>query len=282
MGCPEKDCCASSPTQTDIAFPGTYDHATPWKFYNHLIAHIPDDIHVTDYCLGTHWSYVEADCGMGVSFTCKGGARRSFTCDLRGMPLRTVAELSKSWCFEEASLGVAALNAWYSRAELLDPLSAVYDEAVELPDGTTHKMDAFEVYLPEMTGKKVTVIGHFPNVERLGESAELTVLERNCSQALDTPDPACEYVLPSTDYAFITGVTIINKTAPRLLDLTENATTVMVGPSVVASPFLFDWGVEALAGSVVADPEKLRFAVMSGAGKLFGEALRMMTVKRTN
>ena len=219
---------------------------------------------------------------MGVSFTCKGGARRSFTCDLRGMPLRTVAELSKSWCFEEASLGVAALNAWYSRAELLDPLGAVYDEAVELPDGTTHKMDAFEVYLPEMTGKKVTVIGHFPNVERLGESAELTVLERNCSQALDTPDPACEYVLPSTDYAFITGVTIINKTAPRLLDLTENATTVMVGPSVVASPFLFDWGVEALAGSVVADPEKLRFAVMSGAGKLFGEALRMMTVKRTN
>ena len=280
MGCPEKDCCASNPAQTEIAFPGTYDHATPWKFYNHLIGHIPDDILVTDYCLGTHWSYVEAECGMGAAFTCKGGAKRTYTCDLRGMPLKTVAELSKSWCFEEASLGVAALNAWYSRHELLDPLGASYDEAIDLPDGTVRKLDAFELYRPKMAGAKVTVIGHFPHVDRIAEYAELTVLERNCTQELDTPDPACEYVLPSTDFAFITGVTIINKTAPRLLDLTKNATTVMVGPSVVPSSFLFDWGVETLAGSVVEDPDKVRFAVMTGAGKLFGEALRMTTVTR--
>ena len=65
---------------------------------------------VRDYCLGTHWFYVEADSGMGVSFTTTGGARRGYTGDLRGMPLREVAELSKSWCFEEASLGVAALS----------------------------------------------------------------------------------------------------------------------------------------------------------------------------
>lgn len=280
MGCPEKDCCASNPTETEICFPNTCDHATPWKFYNHLIGCIPEDVIVTDYCLGTRWSYVEADCGMGVSFTCKGGARRTYTCDLRGMPLKAVAELSKSWCFEEASLGVAALNAWYSRKEMLDPLGAAYDAAVDLPDGTRRKMDAFERYMPQMASKKVAVVGHFPNVARIAETAELTVLERNCTQELDTPDPACEYIMPATDFAFITGVTIINKTAPRLLDLTKNATTIMVGPSVVASPFLFDWGVETISGSVVADPEKVRFAVMSGAGKLFGEALTMMEVSK--
>lgn len=52
-----------------IAFPGTNEPNTPWKLYNHLIAGIPEDVVVRDYCLGTHWSYVEADSGMGVSFT---------------------------------------------------------------------------------------------------------------------------------------------------------------------------------------------------------------------
>ena len=105
------------------------------------------------------------------------------------------------------------------------------------------------------------------------------MLERNCTQALDTPDPACEYVLPKSDYTFITGVTIINKTAPRLLDLAANATTVFVGPSVVMAPFLFRWGVDMLAGSVVADPDKARFAVKNGAGQFFGEALTMAALR---
>lgn len=293
MGCPEKDCCANNPENSTIAFPGTQDHETPWKFYNHLIGHIPEDIVVRDYCLGTHWSYVEADCGMGVSFTCKGGARRRYTLDLRGMPLREVAELAKSWCFEEATLGVAALNAYYAQPALLDPLGATYDEPIELPDGTIRKMDAFELYRPRIEAASaaaceaggegrahVTVIGHFPHVDRIAEYADLTVLERNCTQELDTPDPACEYVLPKTDFAFVTGVTIINKTAPRLLDLTKNATTVFVGPSVVMSPFLFDWGAEMLAGSVVADPEKVRFAIKNGAGRFFGEALQMTSIAR--
>ena len=73
--------------------PDTRDDATPWKLYNRLIEGIPEDIAVRDYCLGMHWSYVEADCGMGVSFTCKGGARRACKQDLRGTGLREMAEL---------------------------------------------------------------------------------------------------------------------------------------------------------------------------------------------
>ena len=123
------------------------------------------------------------------------------------------------------------------------------------------------------------MIGHFPHVDRIAAYADLTVLERNCTHELDTPDPACEYVLPGTDFAFITGVTLINKTAPRLLELAKNATTVFVGPSVILTPSLFEQGADALAGSV-ADPEKARFAVQNGAGQFFGEALQMTLVAR--
>lgn len=111
-------------------------------------------------------------------------------------------------------------------------MGARYDEPIELPDGTTRKIDAFEMYRPRISAHekaRVTVVGHFPNVAKIGEYAKLTVLERNCTSPLDTPGPACEYVLPASDYAFITGVTIINKTAPRLLELAKNATTVVVG-----------------------------------------------------
>lgn len=267
--------------EAGIALPETDDHASPWRFYDHLIEGIPEGIQVKDYCLGTHWSYLEAECGMGVGWTCKGGAPRSVKTDLRAHQLRDVARLVKSWCFEEATLGVAALNAWYSRPALLDEMGVVYDEPIEQSDGTRRKTDAFEMWRPRIEEShpnkdaNVVVVGHFPHVDRIQDFANLTVLERNCTNPLDTPDPACEYVMPTADYAFITGVTIINKTCPRLLDLAQDATVIMVGPSVIMSPLLFRWGVDAIAGSVVADPERTRFAVKAGAGQLFGEALQM-------
>ena len=88
------------------------DATSPWKLYDTLIEGVPDGVQVTDYCLGTHWSYLDSECGMGVSFTTRGGAKRTDKRDLRGLPLREVAELAKSWCFEEASIGIAALNAY--------------------------------------------------------------------------------------------------------------------------------------------------------------------------
>ena len=46
------------------------------------------------------------------------------------------------------------------------------------------------------------------------------------------------------------------------------------------TPYLFEQGADMLAGSVVADPEKARFAVMNGAGQFFGEALQMTSIAR--
>lgn len=272
-------------------------HGGAWNLYDKLIEGVPEGICVKDYCLGTAWSYVDAECGMGVAYTDRGGAKRGTVCDLRGIELREMAKLSKSWSFKEATLGIAALNAWYSNPKRLEALGVTYDddEAVagnetvvgDSEDGGPRcgkRMDAFDVFMPRVDalgGKaKVVIVGHFPRVERFTEHGELVVLERNCRDEWDTPDPACEYVMPQADFAFITGVTLINKTAPRLLQLCKDACTVMVGPSVVMSPVLFDYGVDSLSGSVVGDPEAARFAVQNGAGKFFGRALRMCSMSR--
>lgn len=255
-----------------------------WDLYDRLIEGIPEDVLVRDYCLGVSWSYVEAESGAGISYTCRGGAtKHTDKRDFRGLPLREMAALSKSWCFEEATLGIAAMNAWYGQRRLVDAMGAVYDEPVELPDGSVHKIDAFELMRLEIEARddaSVVVVGHFPHVDRIEEYARLTVLERNCRAPLDVPDPACEYILPSADYAFITGVTLENKTAPRLLELSQNAFVTMVGPSVVMSRSLLDAGVDMAAGSIVLDPERVAHSVKSGGGMSFGGAIQMVAVYR--
>lgn len=72
-------------------------------------------------------------------------------------------------------MGVAALNAWYVCPELLNPLGTRYDEPIELSDGTTRKIDAFEMYRPRISAHenaRVTVVGHFPNVAKISEYAK--------------------------------------------------------------------------------------------------------------
>ncbi len=129
------------------------------------------------------------------------------------------------WALADRASGgassVVALNAWYSRRELLDPMGAVYDDMGNLPEGTERRADAFAMYAEKMAGRRVTVVGHFPYVERIARERGgiLTVLERNCTDALDMPDPTCEYLVPEQDFLFITGVALTNKTATCLLEL---------------------------------------------------------------
>ena len=51
----------------------------------------------------------------------------------------------------------------------------------------------------------------------------------------------------------ITGSTLINKTLPHILDLCENAYTILLGPSVPMCPALLDFGIDRLAGMAVTD-----------------------------
>ena len=60
------------------------------------------------------------------------------------------------------------------------------------------------------------------------------------------PDTAAEYVLPTCDYVFITGSAFVNKTMPRLLELSRGALTIIVGPSAPAATLLAEYGMNSL------------------------------------
>jgi uncharacterized protein (DUF4213/DUF364 family) len=192
--------------------------------------------------------------------TMKGGKKGARLSNITGIPLKQLAGYAKSWNMLEASMGQAAINAAFNTpAEVM----AVTSQLNQTQSDDPQKHNAFKLLTPEMTGKKVAVIGHFPNIEQLQKICDLSVLERE-PQADDYPDPACEYILPEQDYVFITGTAFTNKTMPRLIELSKNANIILVGPSVPISQVLFKYGVNWLASFVVLNEQLTWRAVQQG------------------
>ncbi|MDR2737125.1 MAG: DUF364 domain-containing protein [Gracilibacteraceae bacterium] len=220
-----------------------------WKLYDDLIGDIPGNINVTGCNTGYNWTTVTTDeDSMGLAMTIPVfSLPHTFQKQIAGTPLRQLAELSKSWNFVEAAIGVAAIGAYYNH-----PLRA-QTCGREHPGVRSNGRDAFSLYQEEVKGRKVAVVGHFPKLEeRFGAICDMTILERN-PQMGDYPDTACEYILGEQDYVFLTGCTMVNKTMPRLLTLSQNAKIVLVGPSTILTSVLFDYGVYGLSGMVVHD-----------------------------
>jgi uncharacterized protein (DUF4213/DUF364 family) len=248
---------------------------TQWNLYKKLVEGVPDDIAVKDVCIGNHWVMIEAESGCGMALAVSGG-RGSYRLypKARHMTLRDLAVQSTSWNFLEASVGVAALNAWYSTPE--------HAAAAGMKIEEKGSNDGFELYRRLCAGKKVTVVGHFPLIERLAPECDLTILERNPSGD-DVPDPGCEYIIPHQDFTFITGITLTNKTLPRLLQLSKlgEGSCILVGPSVVPASVLYEYGVDCMAGSNVSDPERAKAAVMQAATSgIFKHGVQKMRVER--
>lgn len=235
--------------------------SNPWQLYDALIEPIPADLTVTAANTGLQWSRVtSSEAGIGMAYTMPVRTRPTVYPEpsFVGARLRDVAQLVRSWNLAEASIGMAAINAFYSQ-----PARAQANGFQPSAENSWRRV--FHPYASEIAGKTVVVVGHFPFApEALGSAGELIVLERAPQQG-DFPDSACEYVLPDCDYAFISSSAFVNKTAPRLLELARGATTIAVGPSTPLSATLFDYGVDVITGFVSDSPQQLDDALANVA-----------------
>ena len=243
-----------------------------WTLYDELINQIPEKLTVDKFVIGPYRTAVHADGHTGLASLAENfNGQRTSPEDHQGKTLKQMAALVKSWDFTEASLGLAALNSYYNRVGTIIAKSSTPnlqhgpDPNLQQSPGT----DAFDFYSQEVAGKKVAAIGHFKGIEdKLHKSASLSIIEREPEEG-DYPDSASEYLLPDQDFVFITAMTLQNKTLPRLLQLSKNARVILVGPSLVFSKTLFDYGVETLSGFYVANHEQAYQAVEKGGHKDF-------------
>lgn len=246
-----------------------------WRIYDELIECVPHDLLVGDCLVGLSWTLVRS-LGMGVSMTPTRdyGEAASDAGKIAGMPLRRLAERIKSWSSIDAALGLAAINSCVNA-----PVE-IARNFVAPPD--VHGTNVFQAMESELRGRRVAVIGHFRSLEPLAAICELSILER-CQQPGDLPDSACEFVLPSQEYVFVTATTLINKTLPRLLQLSRNACVILTGPSTPMAPLLFEHGVRYLAGQIVRDPSAVIRQIAEGGRHDFsGGETEMLILGRDN
>ncbi len=230
-----------------------------WTLYDRLIASVPDDVFIDEVISGPHWTMVCTGSQVGCAMTTWVETIAPLhPTDFIGVSLKEAAQCVKSWNFLEASIGMAAINAYYNQHHQADEIAKQAPQKL-----LRSKEDAFAAHVEQMKGKKIAVIGHFPRLEYLSEIATLSILERN-PRTGDYPDTACEYLLPEQDFVFITGSSLVNKTLPRLLSLAKQAYTVVVGPSTPLSLALLEWGVNELNTLIIEEPDSCRNIIQAG------------------
>jgi len=179
-----------------------------------------------------------------------------------------LAEYARSESLLEASIGMAAANS-----------------LMEIDESRCVELNAGEVILKEGAGRRVAIVGHFPFTPRVREAAEkLWVLERRPVGG-DLPADMAAEVLPQADVAAITGTSLINHTFEGLMKLCRpDALVIVLGPTAPLSPLLFDYGVDIICGTLVADTENVLRLIGQGAnfGQVKrGRGVRLLTMART-
>ena len=216
------------------------------SLYASLLEHLPEAGNVKEIITGRIWTMARMDQGSsGISMTTLGHTIPEHFQQMDGLAAWEAAAAVCSWNLEEASAGMAVINASYNTAQRLEAL---------------HCSEPYENYCTDgldLCGKTIGVVGHLTMPEKtLRLAKDVYILERNPRPG-DYPDSACEYLLPKCDVVLITGSSLINKTLPRLLELTVKAYTILTGPTVPMCPELLNFGIQRMAGMVVSNQEAM-------------------------
>ncbi len=246
----------------------------PKRIYELLLDYASSDTQVEALTIGLVWTVCKTQ-HLGLAMS-PGVPTRTLPCSgtLVGKSLGELAGWVTDWEPYKATIGMAAINCSLNRYQLPSGITL-------MPTTGSANLAVFDYFLPRLQGKKVVVIGRYPGIETYAEQFSLTILERQPGHN-DYPDPASEFLLPDADWVFLTASSITNKTFPRLAELAQHATTVLMGPTAPWLPEIHEFGIDYLAGVEVIDAEKLYQTVAEGGGvRIFDNALRYRIVDLT-
>ncbi|BFH73901.1 DUF364 domain-containing protein [Sulfurisphaera javensis] len=210
------------------------------------------DYEVKNVTIGLTWTCVlSKNCGMALTYKLPLFGEIANAGELENYTTGKLAELLYSWNLLEASVGLAAINS------VIDPL-------------WNYRGNGLDFMLEMSKGKKVVMIGKFPNVEKFKEIAQQFIILELNPYLIDPlnnifPSTASEFVIEEADVLIITSSTIINKSVDRLIQLGKKAYKILVGPSTPMIKDLLDF-VDALAGIKVNDPQNLIKKISQGYG----------------
>jgi uncharacterized protein (DUF4213/DUF364 family) len=176
---------------------------------------------------------------------------------------RSLALMINSLSPMESAIGMATINS-----------------LIEVDEKRCMELNAGDLLVNMGEGKRVAIVGHFPFVPRLRKVAkELWVIEKNPQEG-DFIESEAENLIPQAQVVGVTGTAFINHTIEHLLGLCgPKAYVVILGGTVPLSPVLFDYGVSAVSGTLVIDPENVLRGVSQGATFRQIKGIRLLTMK---
>lgn len=231
-----------------------------------LFSSLTEDFPTRSVLVGAHWTVVcSRYCGMAATQASDhphGHEQVRDVGHLHQKNARELAELAYSTQPLEAPIGVAAINS------LLD-----VDESLAV------EVNASEVLTSRGRGKNVALVGHFPFIQQLRQSAKnLWIIEQHPTDD-EYPAESAVDLLPQADVVAITGSALVNHTLDGLLALCKPNSTVMVlGPSTPLSPILFKHGITIISGTRVIDEEAVLRTVGQGASFRQVEGKKLLTL----
>jgi uncharacterized protein (DUF4213/DUF364 family) len=173
-----------------------------------------------------------------------------------------LAEMAYSQNILEAAVGMATINS------LLD-----------IVEECCRNLNARDLIAEKGRDRRVAIVGHFPFIPELRKAVqELWVIEKNPVEGDLTEDQAVDFV-PRADVVGITGTAFTNHTIEQLLKLCRpEAYVVILGDSTPLSPILFDYGIDAISGTKVVDPDLALRCVSQGANYRQIRGIRQLTM----
>ena len=239
-----------------------------------LLAGLASSGPVVDVRIGTHWTAVVVETARGLK---AGLAATQMAHDLEhgrpavreageliGRDARVLAELALSDSPTERSIGFAALNS-----------------LIEVDETLCVERNAEAIILERGRGRRVAVVGHFPFVPSVRAAAdECWVLELVPGPG-DLPAERAPEVIPLADVVAITGMALVNGTFESLAALARpEAYVLLLGATTPLSPVLFEYGVDALSGTMLADISAALVAISQGANFRQIPGKRLVTMLR--
>jgi uncharacterized protein (DUF4213/DUF364 family) len=205
-------------------------------------------------------------CGLSSTFRDEGPSHERGVRDVGNLTRKAaleLAEYAKSGSLLEASIGMATINS-----------------LIDIDESKCIEKNAFEIILEKGQGKNVAIVGHFPWIPKLkGKTKNLWVLEQRIREG-DLPAKEADRILPQCDVVGITGTSFINHTLEGLLNLCKGVYVLLIGPTSPLSPILFDYGINAICGSKIIDPDKLIRSISEGATFKEVIGVRLLTLTK--
>lgn len=177
-------------------------------------------------------------------------------------PVTDLVKMAYSNSILEAAIGMASINS-----------------LLMIDESRCMELNAGDLIAEKAKDKKVVIVGHFPFLNKIKEIAKtLHVVEKNPREG-DLEEEEAESILPEADVVGITGTALTNHTIDRLLSLCNpNAYVVVLGDSTPLSPVLFEYGVDAISGTMVTDIDMALRCVSQGANFRQIKGIRLLTM----